>query len=37
METGTAVNFIAGADGPTYTHTFAPKGTLVLMIRKSIR
>jgi hypothetical protein len=37
METGAAVNFIAGADGPTYTHTFAPKGTLVLMIRKSIR
>jgi hypothetical protein len=37
METGAAVNFIAGRDGPTYTHTFAPKDTLVLMIRKSIR
>jgi hypothetical protein len=37
METGAAVNFIAGADGPTYTHTFAPKDSLVLMIRKSIR
>ena len=37
METGAAVNFIAGADGPTYTHTFAPKDSLALMIRKSIR
>jgi hypothetical protein len=37
METGAAVNFVAGANGPTYTHTFAGYETLVLMIRKSIR
>jgi hypothetical protein len=37
METGAAVNFVAAADGPTYTHTFAARGTLVLMIRKSVR
>jgi len=37
METGTSVNFVAGADGPSYTHTFAARDALVLMIRKSIR
>jgi hypothetical protein len=37
METGAAVNFVAGADGPTYTHLFQPKDTLVLIIRRSIR
>jgi hypothetical protein len=37
METGAAVNFVAGANGPTYTHTFAGYETMVLMIRKSIR
>jgi hypothetical protein len=37
METGAAVNFIAGPDGPTYTYTFGAKDALVLMIRKNIR
>jgi hypothetical protein len=37
METGTAVNFVAGPDGPTYTHLFQPKDALVLIIRKGIR
>jgi hypothetical protein len=37
METGSAVNFVAGADGPTHTCSFRPKDTLVLMIRKSVR
>ncbi len=37
METGSAVNFVAGPDGPTYTCSFRPKDTLVLMIRKRAR
>jgi hypothetical protein len=37
MESGVAVNFVAAANGPTYTHTFAGYDTMVLMIRKSIR
>jgi hypothetical protein len=37
METGSGVNFVAGADGPTYAHTFRPHETLVLMIKKSVR
>ena len=37
METGASVNFVAGPDGPTYTHSFAPRDVLVLMIRKSLR
>jgi hypothetical protein len=37
METGTAVNFVAGPDGPTYTHLFQPKDVLVLIIRRGIR
>ena len=37
METGAAVNFIAGPDGPTYTYTFGARDALVLMIRKNIR
>jgi hypothetical protein len=37
METGAAVNFIATADGPTYTYNFGAKDALVLMIRKGIR
>ncbi len=37
METGSAVNFVAGPDGPTYTYSFAPRDALVLMIRKSVR
>jgi hypothetical protein len=37
MESGTAVNFVASAKGPTYTRTFAPKDVLVLMIKKQWR
>jgi hypothetical protein len=37
METGSAVNFVAGAEGPTYTHTFAPRDVMVLLIRKALR
>ena len=37
METGSAVNFVAGPDGPTYTYSFGPRDALVLMIRKSVR
>ena len=37
METGAAVNFVAGAEGPTYTYSFGPSDALVLMIRKSVR
>ena len=34
MLTGSAVNFVAGANGPVYTRTFAARDVLVLMIRK---
>jgi beta-galactosidase len=37
METGAAVNFVAGPEGPTYTYSFGPRDALVLMIRKSVR
>ena len=37
METGAAINFVAGPEGPTYTYTFGPRDALVLMIRKSVR
>ena len=37
METGAAVNFVAGPNGPTYTYSFGPRDALVLMIRKSMR
>jgi hypothetical protein len=37
METGAAVNFVAGPEGPAYTYSFGPKDALVLMIRKSVR
>ena len=37
METGAAINFVAGSEGPTYTYTFGPRDALVLMIRKSVR
>jgi hypothetical protein len=37
METGSAVNFVAGPDGPTYTYSFQPRDALVLMIRTSVR
>ena len=34
METGAAINFVAGPEGPTYTYTFGPRDALVLMIRR---
>jgi hypothetical protein len=37
MLTGTAVNFVAGPKGPTYTRSFPPKDVLVLMIRKRLK
>jgi len=37
METGSAVNFVAGPEGPTYTCSFRPKDALVLMIRRNVR
>jgi hypothetical protein len=37
METGAAVNFVASADGPTYTRTFTPFDVIVLMIRKQYK
>jgi hypothetical protein len=37
MESGAAVNFVAGPDGPTYTRTFPPHDVIVLMIRKQYR
>jgi beta-galactosidase len=37
MESGAAVNFVAGPSGPAYTVAFAPRDALVLMIRKQYR
>ena len=37
METGASVNFVAGSSGPSYTHSFARRDVLVLMIRKALR
>ena len=37
METGAAVNFVAGPSGPTYTYAFKPRDVLVLMIKKDLR
>jgi hypothetical protein len=37
LETGASVNFVAGPEGPIYTHTFAPGDVLVLMIKKDLR
>ena len=37
MESGAAVNFVAGPDGPTYVRTFAPADVVVLMIRKQYK
>ena len=37
METGTAVNFVMGREGPVLEHTFAPRDVLVLTIRKTLR
>jgi hypothetical protein len=34
MESGSAINFVAGPDGPMYTRTFPPHDVMVLMIRK---
>jgi hypothetical protein len=34
MESGAAVNFVAGDDGPYYERVFPPEDVLVLMIRK---
>jgi hypothetical protein len=37
LETGASVNFVAGPEGPVYTHTFAPRDLLALMIKKDLR
>lgn len=37
LETGTAVNFVMGKEGPFLEYTFAPRDALVLMIRKTLR
>jgi hypothetical protein len=36
METGTAVNFVMGKNGPVLEHTFTPRDALVLMIRRRL-
>ena len=37
METGTQVNFVQGPNGPTYTHTFAPRDAIVLVRGKRLQ
>ena len=37
LETGASVNFVAGPEGPMYTHAFDPRDVLVLMIKKDLR
>ena len=37
LETSTSVNFVMGRGGPFLEHTFSPRDTLVLMIRKKLR
>jgi hypothetical protein len=37
METGAAVNFIQGPDGPVYRYSFAPRDVLVLVRGKRLR
>jgi hypothetical protein len=37
LETGAAVSFVMGKNGPVLEHTFAPRDALVLMIRKQLR
>ena len=37
LETGTEVNFVMSGRGPFLEHTFAPRETLVLVIRKRLR
>ena len=37
MESGSAVNFVAGPEGPIYDRTFTPHDVIVLMIRKQYK
>lgn len=37
LETGASVNFVAGPEGPIYTHVFTPRDVLALMIKKDLR
>jgi hypothetical protein len=37
MESGAAVNFVAGPEGPFYSRTFTPRDVVVLMIRKQYK
>jgi hypothetical protein len=37
LETGAAVHFVMGRDGPSLAHAFAPRDAMVLMIRKTLR
>jgi beta-galactosidase len=37
METGAAVNFVQGADGPSYVHTFGARDVMVLVRGKRLR
>jgi hypothetical protein len=37
METGAAVNFVQGRDGPTYAHTFGGQDVIVLVRGKRLR
>lgn len=37
LETGTSVSFVMAREGPFLEHTFAPRDSLVLMIRKKLR
>ena len=37
LETSTSVNFVMARGGPFLEHTFSPRDTLVLMIRKKLR
>lgn len=37
METGTAVHFVQGPEGPTYRHTFAARDVMILVRGKRLR
>jgi hypothetical protein len=37
METGAAVNFVQGTDGPTYSHSFGARDVMVLVRGKRLR
>jgi hypothetical protein len=37
METGAAVNFVQGSDGPSYVHTFGARDVMVLVRGKRLR